>query len=331
MDNWTAKDFQLVRDNFIAVSICLGQANDNGAQNKFLMSCYPKGIGTGNALLAATASGKHLARVGHRVDLALAEWNKLPEKERKPGAVQVDGLNGKEFQTHWLYERAPGMLIAKVYTRPLTRNAKGEVTFGTRGNIAVPADRGPAREWGPADLGWDHLWLTEAEWKSLLPANPRVGDKTPVPGPLVERMVRNHIVLEVQGATRAHAAEQILSRNMTLTVEEVSSAGVGLRLDGSVLLAHPSGKGAEVNKNVGYGFDGKYLGYLNYNATKKAFDRFDVVAFGESWSDGGNFHGSRPGRHWTGIAFELPRADVKAPILPPACLGNGDSYFGKRK
>jgi hypothetical protein len=51
---------------------------------------------------------------------------------------------------------------------------------------------------------------------------------------------------------------------MTLTVEEVSSAGVRLRLDGSVLLAHPSGKGAAVNKNVGYGFDGKYLGYLNY-------------------------------------------------------------------
>ena len=87
-----------------------------------------------------------------------------------------------------------------------------------------------------------------------------------------------------------------------------------------------------MNKNVGFGFDGKYLGYLNYNATKKAFDRFDVVAFGESWSDGGAFHGVRPGRHWTGIAFELPRADVKAPMLPPACLrGNGDSYFGKRK
>jgi hypothetical protein len=33
-----------------------------------------------------------------------------------------------------------------------------------------------------------------------------------------------------------------------------------------------------------------------------------------------------------GIAFELPRADVKALILPPACLrGNGDSYFGKHK
>jgi hypothetical protein len=166
----------------------------------------------------------------------------------------------------------------------------------------------------------------------LLPANPRAGDKVPVPGPLVDRMARNHIVLEVQGATRGHAAEQILSRNMTLTVEEVSSAGVALRLDGSVLLAHPAGKGVNVNKKTGYGFDGKYLGYLNYNATKKVFDRFDVVAFGESWNDGGSFHGSRPGRHWTGIAFELPRADVKAPILPPACLrGNGDAYFGKRK
>src|SRR4029450_4332977 len=99
--------------------------------------------------------------------------------------------NGKEFQTHWLYERAPGMLIAKVYTRPLMRNAKGEVTFATPGNIATGRNTVAAPEWGPADLGWDHLWLTEAEWKSLLPANPRVGDKMPVPGPLVDGMVGN--------------------------------------------------------------------------------------------------------------------------------------------
>ena len=305
---------------FIAVSIDIGQLDEKGAQYQFLKSCYhPKSSGTGNALLAATASGKHLIHPGHRIDRALAEWNKLPENERKPGAVQVERLSEKDGGAHWLYEQAPGMLIAKVYTRPLMRNAKGEVSFGARGNIP-----------GLTDLGWDHLWLTEVEWKSLLPANPRVGDKVPVPGPLVDRMVRNHIVLEIQGATCAHAAAQILSRNMTLTVEDVSSAGVALRLDGSVLLAHPPSKGVEVNKNVGYGFDGKYLGYLNYNATKKAFDRFDVVAFGESWSDSGNFH--RPGRHWTGIAFELPGADMKAPILPPACLrGNGDSYFGKRK
>ena len=82
-------------------------------------------------MLAATASGKHLARVGHRVDAALAEWNKLPEKERKPGAVQVDELSSKVGEAHWLYEQAPEMLIAKVYTRPLMRNAKGEVTVGT--------------------------------------------------------------------------------------------------------------------------------------------------------------------------------------------------------
>ena len=166
MDNWTAIDFQLVRDKFIAVSICLGQADDKGAQNKFLMSCYPKGIGTGNALLAATASGKHLARVGHRVDRALAEWNKLPENERKPGAVQVERLSEKDGGAHWLYEQAPGMLIAKVYTRPLMCNAKGEVSFGTRGNIATHkrGDTAPAQGWGLTDLGWDHLWLTEAEW-----------------------------------------------------------------------------------------------------------------------------------------------------------------------
>jgi hypothetical protein len=119
------------------------------------MSCYPKGSGTGNALLAATASGKHLARVGHRLDLALAEWNKLPEKERKPGAVQVEHLSDKDGEAHWLYERAPGMLIAKVYIRPLTRNAKGEVYGQTNINSdkAIAADVGENGLDGGANFG----------------------------------------------------------------------------------------------------------------------------------------------------------------------------------
>ena len=59
-----------------------------GAQLKFLQSCYPKGtVGTANCLLIATAGGKHLARSKPRA--GLAEWNKLPEQERKPGAVKV--------------------------------------------------------------------------------------------------------------------------------------------------------------------------------------------------------------------------------------------------
>jgi hypothetical protein len=255
--------------------------------------------------------------------VGLSEWNKLPERERKPGAVRVPALSGKDAQVHRLYERPPGMLIAKVYTRPLERNRKGEWIIGTRGSpIADPRTM----------LGLDHLWLTEAEWKSLLPETPRAGDKLPVPRPIVDRMVRFHITLEIQGCTLGHSPEDIRSCNMTLTVEQVSSAGVRLRLDGSVLLASPAGKGVEVDKNKGYGFDGKYLGYLNYNANKKAFDRFDIVALGDSWTDGRCFHGCRPGRHWTGIAFELPGGDVNAPLLPPACLSrNEDSYFGKRK
>jgi hypothetical protein len=320
VDNWTTKDVQLVRDKFIAVTIDLNSMH--GAQQKFLQSCYPSGtVGTANCLLMATAAGKHLARMKPQV--GLAEWSKLPALERKPGAVHVKPLRGKDAQVHRLYQRPPGMLIAKVYTRPVKRNAKGEWSIGTRGSAkADPRTM----------LGLDHLWLTEAEWKSLLPAHPRVGDKLPVPSPLVDRLVRFHITLEIQGCTLGHRAEDIRSCQMTLTVEKVSSAGVRLRLDGSVLLASPAGKGGEVNKNIGYGFDGKYLGYLNYNATKKAIDRFDIVALGDSWTDGRCFHGCRPGRHTTGIAFELPHADVTAPLLPPACLSrNEDSYFGKRK
>jgi hypothetical protein len=293
-----------------------------GAQLKFLQSCYPKGtVGTANCLLIATAAGKHLAR--SKPQVGLAEWDKLPEQERKPGAVKVEPLSGKDAEAHRLYQRSPGTLIARVYTRPMKRDKKGELSIGTRGSTAADPR---------TMLGLDHLWLTEAEWKSLLPKNPRARDKLEVPGPIVDRMVRFHLTLEIQGCTLGHSLEDVRSRKMTLTVEEVSAAVVRLRLDGSVLLASPKGKGAEVDKTKGYGFDGKYLGYLNYDATKKAFDRFDVVAFGDSWTDGKCFHGCRPGQHLTAVAFELPRDDVKIPVLPPACLvRNEGSYFGKRK
>jgi hypothetical protein len=320
VDDWTDQDFQLVRDKFIAVSIDINSIH--GAQQKFLQTCYPAGtVGTANCMLIATAAGKHLARMKPQV--GLREWNKLPEQERKPGAVQVEALSGKDAQVNRLYQRSPGMLIATVYTRPVERNKERDWVIGTRGSATADPR---------TMLGLDHLWLTEAEWKSLLPATPRVGDKLPVPRPIVDRMVRYHITLEIQGCTLGHSAEDIRSCKMILTVEEVSAAGVRLRLDGSVLLASPAGKGVEVGKNKGYGFNGKYLGYLNYNTNKQAFDRFDIVAVGESWTDGKCFHGCRPGRHWTGIAFELPREDVKAPLLPPACLSrNENSYFGEGK
>ena len=33
----------------------------------------------------------------------------------------------------------------------------------------------------------DHMWLTEAEWKSLLPADPKKGDKAVVPAGITDR------------------------------------------------------------------------------------------------------------------------------------------------
>ena len=82
--------------------------------------------------------------------VGLSEWNKLPEQERKPGAVRVEALSGKDAQTHLLYQRPPGMLIAAVYTRPMKRDKKGELSIGTRGSIAADPR---------TMLGLDHLWF----------------------------------------------------------------------------------------------------------------------------------------------------------------------------
>src|SRR5262249_28734177 len=94
---------------------------------------------------------------------ALREFAKLPETERKPGAVQVDDA-GKPDVT---YHRPPpeGGLVINVYTRILDhgKDDKGELCRGT------------CRTVGGEAAARDHLWLTADEVKALVPAQPRKG------------------------------------------------------------------------------------------------------------------------------------------------------------
>jgi hypothetical protein len=89
-----------------------------------------------------------------------------------------------------------------------------------------------------------------------------------------------------------------------------------------------------------YGSDLRFLGFLNYNPGKKAFDRVDIVAVGECWGEyTGRYHGvDRPGGHarWPlGIVFELAPGDRPVDRIEPrmACryLDPRGDYFGTGK
>src|SRR5438270_357591 len=146
-----------------------------------------KGAGgsTRQGIYCLTADGKLLIykNAGQAPDVmrdvlrqGLKAWRALPESQRQPGAIQVGEIDGVDRN----YSRTPppGGLVAKVYTRLLERDEQGVVcACQGQDNPSLAAAR-------------DHLWLTRAEWQSLLPAVPRKGDLAPLPAGIAERLLR---------------------------------------------------------------------------------------------------------------------------------------------
>ncbi len=241
----------------------------------------------------------------------LRAWQRLPEDRRKPGAITVEDLANPDPQ----YARTPppGGLVVNVYTRILDHEQDGLC----RGTCSVRGGEAAAR---------DHLWLTEAEWKSLIPDDPKPGERVPLPAAVAERILRFHLTDNTRGEPPMWRRDEIRSQNLTLTVAEVTPAAVRLRLDGSALLATRA-DAAKAER----GFDVRLLGYIGYDRAKKAIDRFDVVAVGDHWGEGTFTRRARPGRMPLGVAFELASGKAAGDLVPPQAARETNAYFGTGK
>jgi hypothetical protein len=275
-----------------------------------------RGGSTRQGIYVLTAGGRLLAFSNHRdpgvmksvLARGLRAWQQLPAAERRPGAIEVPPL----AKTDPRFTRRPpaGGLIVDVHARILDRDKRDELC---RGSCRVP---------GGDQASHDHLWLTEAEWRGLVPASAKVGDSFPLPRRLLLRIVRFHLVDNTRGEPPFWSARDVRQAEGTLTVEEAGPAGIKLRLKGRALLATNADP-----KRAERGFDVALLGYLHYNAGTKALDRFDVVAVGEHWGDGTFTRSSRPGRTPLGVAFRLARGSAGADRVPPQASREWRSYL----
>jgi len=238
---------------------------------------------------------------------ALAEWRKLPEAERKPGALDVPE---QEHHDEIVARPPPGGLILTVHQSALHRDAEGELR---RQAHHFPADYGTALRYEP---GHDYVWLTAAEWKSLLPPDaPRKGDSYALPAPVAGQIFYNLRDTSQGGSSFPSVTwdpEDVRSQDLKLVVEEIAPV-LRLRLEGPVQLQ-------ETVKDPGTGaarFDGRLLGYLDYDAKKQAFVRVDVVALGEfqGWHmtsvSNGSLKLSAP--YALGVSFELRDVSLAPP------------------
>ncbi|MCI0655858.1 MAG: hypothetical protein L0170_02160 [Acidobacteria bacterium] len=240
----------------------------------------------------------------------LEKFNALPEAERKPKKLEASEFFDRAPLTFKFPAVPPGMLTCRLYIRAFERDAKGELR---RHEGQSTNNLGP---------NGDFMWLTETEWKSLVPANPTVGLKVPVPSAIARRIFVYHLIDSSMSIGKPWEAEHVRSGGLTLTVEEVSAAGVRLQLEGSARMADHADFAKASQKG-----DFSLVGVLNYDSKKQVFDRFDIAALG----DMGSFKGGprravskeEKGAPITlGYAFELASPDSLGYGVTPA-----GSYF----
>lgn len=276
-----------------------------------------QGGSTRQGIYLFTASGKLLAYKNAQngeimrdvLQHGLAAWQKLPAEERKPGAVKIEELT----KTDAHYARTPPRdgLILTVYTRILDEDDKGEFCKGKCGTVG-------------GDLAArDHLWLTKAEWQSLIPTTAKPGDQFPLPAKIATRLARFHLLDNTRGEPPMWRADEVRKLDVSLKVEAADARTIRMRLEGAALLA----TAADPTK-AKRGYEPNLLGTLVYDREKQAITRFDLVALGDHWGEGTFTPGARAGRSTLGIALELA-SDKPADRVPPQAAREFNDYMGK--
>ena len=342
---WSEENTKLIQENFVVVSLSVLEYDRTDAVGQFLRDSGMRLKRLEGSLWCVTASGKilesHLAvengkeRFKPDFDLpkALEKFKALPEAERAPGAVKVGEMGVVDAQRAGLTPPA-GTLILKLYFRSFMRDGN-QLRYLTGKDLWYD-EQGERTETDPGmtapQAQPDHMWLTEAECKSLMRENPRLGDKFPLPAGISDRLVRRHLnPKSARGHNDALDRRSIRAAELSLTVEAVSADKVRLRLDGNAKLGQEpvaevlAGKRACIDK---WGYEPKLLGFLEYDPQKQLFTRFEVVALGDQFGRLGLIVGaSRPGCQPLGITFELVPGVQPADRFPPGGVSTAQQYF----
>jgi hypothetical protein len=283
----------------------------------------------GNQVVVATAGGRPLGKPDlhlRQSDLrpVLAEYARLPREERTPALE--DPARAAPAKRPVPQPPANG-LIVRGYCTYLRQNDQKEIVRSREYYYRQNPNR-----W-PVETQNDMLWLTQAEWKSLIPASPRPGDKNTVDAAIQKRFYCTIGIDYMEGSVNSLPARQ---NNMTLTVQRVDEREMVLRLDGEAQLGKEFDEKLRTKPNS-RGCELRVIGTVHYDRAKQAITRFDVAGVGRAW---GNKMGYverevRLDRYpWMyGIAWELVTGDAPADRLPPYNLlhyNETGPYFGGR-
>jgi hypothetical protein len=256
----------------------------------------------------------------------LEEFRALAGAERRP---QLEDPTLAKPPRRPVPQPPPGGLVVRGFCTYLRRDPQAAGRFVKSREYYYKEN--PDR-WA-AETQSDMLWLTRAEWQSLVPADPQPGGKSDV-APAIQRRFFSTIGIDyMEGSVNSLEPRET---RMTITVERITGEAIDLRLDGYASLGRaldesrreqPHSRGCEV----------RVLGFVRYDRRREAIDRFDVVGVGEAWGNKMDYV-HREVRveaypwHY-GIACELVRGDAAIDLIPPYNMlhyGGKEPYFPPR-
>ncbi len=291
--------------------------------------CKAVGAG-GNHVVVATAGGRKLGDRRHlklrERELApvLEEFRALPEEDRKPRLAEAAGVIPPKRPVPPPPENG---LILRGFCSYARLDAGGKAS---RPKVYY-YEQNPDR-W-PVEAQSDLLWLTEREWRSFVPEDPKPGDRLEVVPAIRNRFYSSIGIDYMEGSVNSLPARRT---SMTLAVESATPERIALRLDGYGRMGkeqddrsatEPSTRGCEV----------RVLGFLEYDRKRGEFVRFDLAGLGRAWGSKMNYVrremkvGEQPWNY--AIAVELVRTRDPMDLIPPYNMlhygGAGGPYFAK--
>ena len=182
----------------------------------------------------------------------------------------------------------------------------------------------------------DYLWLTEPEWKSLIPDEPTQGTRTTVDPQLARRIFQYHLVPDITfGESNGWKRDQVRGGELNVTVESVERGRLRLRLEGSAQLGldfDTAMARVKEGRHSCHGYEPKLLGFIDFDTGTSQITRFDLVTVGDffGYLYGDNRRLFREGRTPLGVAFQLvtknsPNADRR--VVPRAMRVGFARYF----
>src|SRR5262249_26984483 len=140
----------------------------------------------------------------------------------------------------------------------------------------------------------DSMWITEKEWRELIPANPVKGERREVGQAVTERLALFHLMprrLTSEGA--GWGRSQLRTARLTLVVEEVSDSRVRFRAEGFAHLGshYEADKATTPNGSLAFGYEAPLHGIVEYDRQRKVISRCDLVALGDVWGRWGDANG----------------------------------------